>query len=341
MLEIEIGADAIRIGPRFAVTFQRTLRVPDDDRSHPLPPGFGPFPIRRVCDYADRVAAPWRETDGAFIPMYRREALWLGFAGAWWKPNAVKVAVGGINAITGEADDQVLHADPQDYLVCPEQPWLDGFKTGEGLVRQFVAMPLGFGYTVEQALTGAETVGGLQITVFEPKPGRFPDQPPTTSPSARAQRGLGSVGGAMGLGAGARIRQRIYRDRHGVDVWDPDAWGRVVVRLVDSARYREITGEEPPPTPIDARSYAAFGLPWFELYDEDRADVAASGQLADAATIGERDAELGLGAGVDDPFDVPATAIVRFDDRTPEPTVPGAQNGDGGPAESNSIPPAR
>ena len=29
MLEVEIGEDAIRIGPRFAVVFQRTLRLPD------------------------------------------------------------------------------------------------------------------------------------------------------------------------------------------------------------------------------------------------------------------------------------------------------------------------
>jgi hypothetical protein len=31
--------------------------------------------------------------------------------------------------------------------------------------------------------------------------------------------------------------------------------------------YREITGEEPPSTPISAKLYAQHGYPWFDLYD--------------------------------------------------------------------------
>ena len=62
--------------------------------------------------------------------MYQREALWLGFHGTGWKPNAVKVAVGGVNALTGESDGPALTGEPQNYLVTPLQPWLDGIKTG-------------------------------------------------------------------------------------------------------------------------------------------------------------------------------------------------------------------
>ena len=54
-------------------------------------------------------------------------------------------------------------------------------------IRQFVAMPLGSGYTVEGQITGAEEFGGIQILAFEPKPGRFPDAPPprdATEPTA-------------------------------------------------------------------------------------------------------------------------------------------------------------
>ena len=84
--------------------------------------------------------------------------------------------MGGINVISGEPPHNGLKADPQDYIVCPDQPWLDGINTGHGSIRQFVAMPLGKGYTVEAALTGTEKFGGIQLTVFEPKPGRFPDR---------------------------------------------------------------------------------------------------------------------------------------------------------------------
>ena len=107
-----IDTDRIRIGPRFAVTLHRTLRIPDDDRVYPLPPGLGTFPVRRVADYRDRVPPEW-PSGGAFIAMYQREALWIGFHGASWKPNAVMVAVGRINALTGERDGPELRRSPE------------------------------------------------------------------------------------------------------------------------------------------------------------------------------------------------------------------------------------
>ena len=65
-------------------------------------PSLGRFPVRRVADYADRVPAKWREHGGVLLPMYQREAMWLSFSGAHWRPNAVKVAIGKVNAISGE-----------------------------------------------------------------------------------------------------------------------------------------------------------------------------------------------------------------------------------------------
>ena len=90
----------------------------------------------------------------------------------------MQIGIGGINAVSGGAWEEGLSADPQNYLVCPDQLWLDGINAGKELIRQFVAMPLGSGTTVEAQLTGREEVGGIQIRVFEPKPGRFPDRPP-------------------------------------------------------------------------------------------------------------------------------------------------------------------
>ena len=37
----------------------------------------------------------------------------------------------------------------QNYVAIPKQKWLDGINCGDGTIRQFVAMPLGQGYTVE------------------------------------------------------------------------------------------------------------------------------------------------------------------------------------------------
>ena len=55
----------------------------------------------------------------------------------------MKIATGKTCALTGDGWMNHLNTDPQDYAVLPEQPWLDGYCVAKGIVRQFVAMPLG------------------------------------------------------------------------------------------------------------------------------------------------------------------------------------------------------
>lgn len=105
--------------------------------------------------------------------------MWINFT--CHTPFALKVYAGGINAISGlpmvdtaasKACRQLLRATDQkiqDYIVVPNQNWLDGMATEEGIVRQFVAVPMGSGYTVEAQLTGQETIGGLQFEIIPAK----------------------------------------------------------------------------------------------------------------------------------------------------------------------------
>lgn len=302
MLRVRIQNDTVRIGKHFGLSFQRTLRIPDDGSVYPLPPGLGQFPIRRVRDYETRVPESWRRRGGVFLPIYQREAMWLCFDAPDWRPCAVQVAAGTVNTLSGRRWSRRLTGRPQNYLVCPDQPWLDGIKAGEGFIRQFVAMPLGMGYTVEGQITGREEFGGLQVMVVEPKPGRFPDRPPVEQ-----RRGTDelfccceSAGLEMGLGAGGRMRQKIYPDAYGIDTWDPSNTGRVFVHLANSMMYREITGEEPPATPVSARTYAEHGLPWFDLYDEHRADIEAPAALRGVRSVKEIDASKGFAPQQDD-----------------------------------------
>lgn len=117
MLRVTTTKNEIRFGTSVTVSFQRTLRIPDDGKTYLLPPGLGLFPILRVEDYADRVSASWRERGGVFIPMYQREARLISFGDRWWKPNAVKIGVGNINAVTGDAWDDVLQeGSPECWL---------------------------------------------------------------------------------------------------------------------------------------------------------------------------------------------------------------------------------
>ena len=78
----------------------------------------------------------------------------------------------------------------------------------------------------------------------------------------------------MGLAAGGRMTQKIYPDDHGIDTWDLSKVRSAVVHIVDSTMYERITGDAPPPSPVSARMYTEYGLPWFALYDEDKEDIA-------------------------------------------------------------------
>lgn len=273
-MSVRLEHDRLRAGEHLAISFERTLRIPDDGKAYPLPPGLGLFPIRAVGD--DFV-----------IPMYQREALWIAFEGAWWKPNAVKVGLGGIDALTGEAWSEELRADPQNYLVAPDQPWIDGINSGHETVRQFVAMPLGTGVTVEGQLTGGEAIGGLQFAVYEPKPGRFPDEEPEPEPPDEGAFMLESLD--MGLAAGGEMTQKLYPDKYGLDTWDAARSTSFRVRIVNSEEWQSLTGEPPPPTPIDAAAYTKAGLPWFALYDESADDLAPSQTLRGVRSLGGDD----------------------------------------------------
>ncbi len=304
-LSAETDGKAIRIGRHLVITFQRTLRIPDDGGTYPLPPGLGAFPIYRVWDYADRVPESWLERGGAFIPMYQREALWISFLQPDWRPAAVKIGIGGINAVSGKRWHERINRTRrhQDHIVCPDQPWLDGINAGDGFIRQFVAMPLGMGYTVEGQLTGEEKAGGIQLVAFEPKPGLFADRPPPVkyhSPFVECAIPACCDSDSMGLGAGGKMRQEIYPDPYGADTWDLEWPGGVDVHIVNSTAFTEITGLPAPPTPVSARTYTDHGFPWFDLYDEGRGDLDPSDELAGVKTVKEIDASHGFSPQHDD-----------------------------------------
>ena len=268
------------------ISFQRTLRIPDDGRAYPLPPGLGEFPLRLVRDYAHRVPAAWAKRGGVLLPMYQREAMWLSFGG---QPHALQVGIGKVCAVSGERWSDQLRSDPQNYVVTGTQPWLDGIASGNGTIRQFVAMPLGLGYTVEAQITGDEQHGGVQLHAYAPKPGRIPERDYCFD-DMECCLGMAEEceAGAMGLGAGGTIEQNIYPDPYGLDTWDLAMSTRVFVHIVNSEMWRDITGEAPPPSPVSARTYSDAGLPWFKLYDEGKT-IAPAGKLAGVKSIEQLD----------------------------------------------------
>jgi hypothetical protein len=269
---------------RLDITFQRTLRIPDDERIYPLPPGLGCFPLRHVDDFSARVPEDWRPRGGVMLPMFQSEALWLSF-GRWsGYPFAVKVATGKINAVDGKRWASGLARAPQNYMAVPPQPWLDGYCVAKGVIRQFVAMPLGDGYTAEEQITGEAEHGGIQIVAYPMKRAVYQEMKRKEAHdrlSARLHRSRAldmamPVAAAMGLAPGGRMRQHIYDDEHGLDAWDQDNGSRCFIAIANSPSWRAITGEAPPSLPPTARDYAKAKLPWFDYYAETPAVEGAS-----------------------------------------------------------------
>jgi len=271
------------------IHFQRTLRIPDDNREYPLPPGLGEFPVEHVDDHASRLPAEWSERGGVLLPMYQAEALWISFSGNVDYPFAVKIAAGKVNAVTGAPWRDALYGDPQDYLVVPGQPWLDGFCVRKGLVRQFVAMPLGAGYTAEEQLTGAAEHGGLQVIAYPMKREHYEamERSRTLAFHERPAFSLrqGCAEPSMGLAPGGLMRQTINRDRHGLDAWDLTAGSRCFVHLLNSTQWRSATGKPVPTRPPTAAAYARAGLPWFQHYDDAAAPLAGAQPLAQLDSV--------------------------------------------------------
>jgi len=263
------------------INFQRTLRIPDDEKTYPLPPGFGAFPLRHVDDFAGRIPPGWLDRGGVMLPMYQSEAMWLSFASGDGYPFIVKVAAGKINCITGDPWTDKVNRSPQDYLVVPYQPWLDGYCVEKGRIRQFVAMPLGSGYSAEEQITGAADHGGLQLIVHPMKAEAYDelravlDRPGVYQGAVVCE----SIDLGMGLAPGGRMKQQIYEDFHDFDVWDLSHRSRCFVHIVNSIGWRAITGEIPPTLPPTAEQYNRAGLPWFEYYDSDLNALDGSGKI--------------------------------------------------------------
>ena len=177
-----------------------------------------------------------------------------------------------------------MHRSPQDYVVAPSQPWIDGYCVEKGTIKQFVAMPLGSGYSAEEQITGEADVGGLQIIAYPMKAEAYRR---LAAPRIAMHRVMAlsdprseiACGMDMGLAPGGRMRQEIYTDKFKLDNWDLEHSNRCFVHIANSLVWSDITGRKPPTTPPTAREYTEAGLPWFDYYAPDEEAVHSSGVL--------------------------------------------------------------
>ena len=286
----------IHIRAECSIQFQRTLRIPNDDQNYPLPPGLGNFPLRHLDDYASKLGKRLQERGGVIMPMYQSEALWINFDPRHCYPFAIKIATGKICAVSGERWFNHLNQDPQDYVVLPDQPWLDGYCIEKGTIRQFVATPLGSGHAVEEQVTGEASVGGIQIVVYPMKREYYEET--VVEDQERFSDILYCMNAMpedvnsqeMNLAAGGRMSQEIFGDSWDLQAWDMRNGKRCFVTIANSEQWLSLTGELPPNNPIAAEEYAKFNLPWFDYYDDTSA-VEGSTILSKVKPVGKLDSD--------------------------------------------------
>jgi hypothetical protein len=279
------------------VQFQRTLRLPDNGKTYPLPAGLGALPLRHIDDF-ERIPESLRRRGGVTMPMWQGEAMWIRFNSANDYPIAVKISAGKVNAVSGEDWLNGLHRDPQDYVVLPKQPWLDGYAVTRGTIRQFVAAPLGKGITAEEQLTGAAEHGGVQIVVHPMKREAY-ERMFAVSLAASfddifARPVPCGAPAPMGLAPGGLMHQEIYDDPYDFDAWDLRRSARCFVSLLNAESWAGVTGEPVPTEPPTARAYHAAGIPWFDYYSGGGSAVDGSARLAGLKTIVDAES-FGLG----------------------------------------------
>ena len=238
------------------------------------------------------------------LPMYQSEAMWLNFSTSYIHdrgtayPCVMKIATGKIDALTGRSWEDSLNKKPQDYMISTEQPWLDGYCVEKNIIRQFVAMPLGSGYSAEEQVTGEAEHGGLQIIVYPMKreifEKRFPKidfvresrimyQMAAPAPCESIEESASSFD--MGLAPGGKMHQEIYEDPFNFDDWDQNTNSRSFIHIANSLVWRAITGNNPPTVPFTAKEYTNNGFPWFEYYDDNSESIDGASILSKLKSI--------------------------------------------------------
>jgi hypothetical protein len=98
----------------------------------------------------------------------------------------------------------------------------------------------------------------------------------------------------MGLAAGGRMRQQVFKDPHGIECWDTKNKTRVYIHMANSIGWQHVTGTLPPHPPMSASDYTSHGYPWFDYYSEGAKSHVGTDKLKGLKSLAELQKEKKL-----------------------------------------------
>ena len=114
------------------------------------------------------------------------------------------------------------------------------------------------------------------------------------------------------------MKQEIFEDPYLYEDWDLQHSSRCFVHLANSLAWEMLTGKKPPTAPITAATYAKYGIPWFDHYDENATAVPATETLAGIKSVAQIDKAKGGASILPENVSIPTPKkVIQTKDQRP------------------------
>lgn len=148
--------------PQLTVKFQRPPRPPDDARIYVFSTGWEEVPLRPATDFLETLPASWLKQTAFLMPINASDPFLIRFTSNY--PFAVKLALGNLDAVTGESPLSGLQKEPRNYLV------VSGESTVKGIKERSFVLPLDAGCAVNKPFFADQKIGRIDLQICPLRP---------------------------------------------------------------------------------------------------------------------------------------------------------------------------